>query len=198
MTRKINRVNLCLAVLAAVLFASCAKQGLKHAGTRVSITEVPMPTEIDSFKGLAYVVAERLGIKWADNVSVVVKRPNGLRLDVLEKITDVTATLVANNGEGYLKLPLEGVVHQLKNGNAMLPVIGEIPIKTNLLADILVGRPNIEGGIKSVSESFHTDKGSYFVIGAADDLEMSANEKVPLVYTHYTSKTKKGVLFEAH
>lgn len=176
----LKRWVLCL----IICLSACAKRDMKVANY-----------ETFSFKGLAYVVAERGNTKWASNVSVLVKMPGSLRLDALEKISDVTAVLAVKDGGGFLTMPLEDKWYQVKNGKVRLPKIGEMPITGDELAGILTGRPHVEGGT-TVSELFHTDRGSYFIKGPDSEMEMSSVEKMPLVYTKYSSSDKKKIVYE--
>lgn len=170
-----------------VFFAcACARHEIK--------TAKQMSSDINSFRALAYVVAEKSGIKWANNVVIVIKQPDMLRLDALERISDIAATLYAKGGEGYLKISSEGKKYPLKKSLVILPRVGEIPLTTNELADILIGRPSVENGLKEITDPF---RNSYFIKGDADELEMSSKENLPLVYTRYLSESKKSILYEA-
>lgn len=169
-------------------FLGCAKEPVKIAGLN-------MPSGVSSFRGLAYVVAERDGVKWANNVSIFIKTPNILRIEALERLADVVAVLDARDGNGSLKLPLENKIYPLKNALVRLPMVGEIDMRVDELADVLIGRPKTEGGAM-VSESFHTLRGSYFIKGAEFDVEMSSVEKMPLVLTKYSDQAKKHVNYE--
>lgn len=194
----------CLYILMLALGVSaCAKKDVRTAfhgrgpaaGYQL-LKDMPTTPQITNFKGLAYVVAERGGVKWANNVSVLVKLPGMVRLDALERISDVVATLSVKEGVGALELPLEGKNIKIENGYTVLPKLGEIKLSTDKLAEILVGRPSIEGGA-TVSEAFSTDKGIYYINGKFDEMEMSSKDKMPLVYARYSNSDKKHLLYEA-
>ena len=192
--------TLCFLVAVFVL-AGCAKTGTRRGRnlggmTPVASDEVKMAGDVSTFRGLAYVVAEKSGVKWASNVAVIVKRPSSVRLDAIERITDVVATVVATELGGKLELPLESKKYELAAGKVALPVIGELPSSSEVLAGVLTGRPVISGGAK-VTQAFHTQKGSYFVSGTSEELEVSAKDGLPIVSTKYSSPAKKGILFEA-
>lgn len=184
-------------VCLVIFVCSCARQGPK-----VNMA----PVDVATFKGLAYAVVGGVGTapKWASHVSVVVKVPDGLRIDALENITDVVATLTARDNSGQLRMLLENKIYPLKNGYIRLPKVGEIPMFASELASVLIGRPIMpEGavlrqahGTARVSESFHTERSSYFIRGATSEVEMSAAEKSALVYTKFASAEKKRVLYE--
>lgn len=181
------------AILLLLVCNACAKR--PPAIERVmNLHEVPMVSKISTFKGLAYVIAERHGIKWANNVAVLVKNEVGLRLDALERITDVVATLIANKDGGILNF--EGKKESFGPEKIILPQVGEVSISAALLSDILIGRPSVEGGA-TVTQAFHTDKGSYFIKGRQEDLELSNEERMPLVYTRFADAGKRRILYEA-
>lgn len=190
-----------------IFFCSCARHGVK-----VNMA----PIDVSTFRGLAYVVVGNVSgqPKWASHVSVVVKVPDGLRLDVMENITDVVATLAVRDNQGQLRLTLENKTYPLKDGYIRLPKIGEVGVTANELAAILIGRPIVpqgaalrqaqgaalrqaQGAVR-VSEPFHTERGSYFVKGLSSEVEMSASEKSALVYTKFSSPEKKRILYEAN
>jgi len=194
MSKKIGLTGLCF-IAAAVIFGACAKRGPEIA-LMARLKEVPMSSKATTLKGLAYVTAEKNGIKWANNVSVIVKLPDMIRLDAIERISDVVATLAVKDGKGVLELPLDGEVIKIDDGYVVLPRLGKIPISTEKFAQILCGRPLVEGGAV-VSEAYTTDRGSYFIKGRVDEMEMSSKEKMPLVYSKYEDGNKKRLLYEA-
>jgi len=182
---EVRYLTLYILLLISILLFSCARQETRIAK--------PMSSDISSFKGLAYIVAEKSGVRWANNAAVIIKQPDTLRIDALERISDVVATLYSKGGEGYLDLSAEGKRYPLKNSQVILPGIGEIPLSVGELADILVGRPSIEGGKKEITDPFRS---SFFIKSETEELEMSNSEKMPLVFTRYSSASKRSVLFE--
>lgn len=184
-----------VSALFAIAVFACAKRPASP-GLLGKAEGVKMSHEARTFRGLAYITAEKGGVKWANPVSVVIRQPGGLRMEAIEKITDVVARLVVLNGKGHLYLPLEDKTYPIENGNLRLPQIGEMNISTDVFTDILSGVPIVEGGA-TVTEAFHTDRGSYFIRGRVDEMEMSAKEGMPLVFTHFSSPDKKKVVFEA-
>lgn len=184
--REVRYLASCILLLTSIFLFSCAKHGAR--------TAKPMSSDIASFKGLAYIVAEKGGVRWANNAAIIIKHPDTLRIDALERISDVVATLYSKGGEGYLDLSAEGKRFPLKNSQVMLPGVGEIPLSIGELADILVGRPNIESGKKEISDPFRS---SFFIKSETEELEVSNSEKMPLVFTRYSSAAKRSVLFEA-
>ena len=153
----------------AVLFVGCAKHSI--------MTTSKMPSDVGTFKGLAYIIAETGKAKMANNVSVIVKQPDGLRLDAIERITDVVASLKAKGGNGYLDLPLKGKRYTFKNDMIRFPEIGDVQIPAVELASVLVGRP---------------------IVHEMADVEIDRGEGFITFYTRYESSDKKRVLYEAH
>lgn len=126
--RNIGKLSI---IVILIFFCSCAKQKLETARQ--------MPSDITSFKALAYITAEKDGIKWASNVTVLVKAPDGLRLDAIERITDVSAILAVKGDQGRLKVLRENKNYELTNGRLRLPYVGEIDITAVEMASILTG-----------------------------------------------------------
>jgi len=194
MLNKRGLTGLCI-VMVAILLGGCAKK-MPDKAFYSRLKEVPMPSKVTTLKGLAYVVAEKNGVKWANNVSVIVKLPDMVRLDAIERISDVVATLSCKGGRGKLELVLDGEVINIDDGYVVLPKLGKLPLSTDKFAEILAGRPFIEGSAE-VTEAYNTDKGVYFIKGRTDEMEMSSKDKMPLVYSKYENDKKKGLLYEA-
>ncbi len=135
-----------------------------------------MASDTKTFKGLAYIVAEKGGVKWASNVAVLVKQGGLLRLDAIENITDIVATVSAGKNKGYLHLSLEDKWVPLERGLVALPVVGELPVTPAILGALLIGRPPR---------------------GEGAELEIDPKEKVPLSWTMFSDGGKKNVLLEA-
>jgi hypothetical protein len=136
-----------------------------------------MLSDIHTLRGLGYIVVDSADEKWASHVSILVKRSHGLRIDALERLSDVVATIVADSEGGFLVLPAEGKRYAFNNNRLRLPKIGEVPILADDLAYIIIGRP---------------------VAGRDSELEINVKEKIPLSVTQYSGPDKKKILYEVH
>lgn len=177
------------AVILMLFLCSCAKKGAE-------VAKPMQQPEVITFKAFAYIAAEGANVRWSDNAAVIIKHPGGLRIEAIEKISDVVAVISAKGDDGRLFIPSSGKKYPFKKGHVRLPKIGDIPISAELFASLLIGKPSVSGAAQ-VSESFHTGEGSYFVNSANVDMEMSAKEQMPLVYTKYEDAQKKRIAVEA-
>lgn len=152
-------------------FLGCAKRHVV-----IPTFDTQMASETKTFKGIAYIVAEKRGVKWASNVAILVKQGGLLRMDAIENITDIVATVSAGKNKGYLHLSLEDKWVPFENGMVKLPVIGEIPVTPSILGALLIGRPPK---------------------GEGAELEVDPKDNVPVSWTMFSDGGKKNVLLEA-
>ncbi|MBI2341192.1 MAG: DUF4292 domain-containing protein [Deltaproteobacteria bacterium] len=163
--------------LIIMVFISACAANLKRAERPFFGSEARMLSDIHTLRGLGYIVVEGPGEKWASHVSILAKKSHGLRIDVLERLSDVVATVVADCEGGFLVMPLEGKRYAFKNNRLRLPEIGELPVFADDLADIIIGRP----------------------VGEKDsELEIDSKEKIVRGVTQYSGPDKKKILYEAH
>jgi hypothetical protein len=152
-------------------------------------------TDVQNLKGLAYVVAEKDGIRWASNVTILAKRPGGIRIDIFDKLADIVSTISYRDNKGYIHTIVGNKWEGIDNGHFVIPGFGEMPVSSGAMADILMGHPYIDKGFKETAE--HSKGGTYQIKGDVDDLEMDSKMGVPIGYTRYTSSDKKAIIFEA-
>ncbi len=195
-------IRMLAGVVIVALSISCAttsSRKYRSSGSffPVAFEEVKMAGVISTFRGLAYVTVERSGVRWASNVAVLVKAPSSVRLDAIERITDVVATVIATEDGGSIELPLESKKIDVAAGKVVLPVIGEIGISSGELAGILTGRPVVAGGARLAQAFQSTQRGSSLISGKTEEIEFNERDGLALVYTKFSSPAKKGILFEA-
>jgi len=186
---RFSAFGLLFLILCFLLLSACAKREPK--------TAITMSSDLRSFHALAYVVAEKGDIKWASNVTISIRSPDSLRIDALERLSDVVATINAKGPDGYLELPLTGKKVPFNEGNIILPLVGNVSLDPMTFSNLLIGRPYLEKGGAQVSKEFHSSGGSYFLRGPVDEMEVETDTANPLVYTRFTGPDKKRVMLEA-